>query len=75
MKFKLVESYCVIQHTLTRPSTRMDLEVWLYKFYGAVLYCTSPVVQNSILIFNTLFSRAWDVASVLTPSVNNIVLY
>ena len=50
---------CVIQHTLTRLSTRMALEVWWFKFYDMVLHCKSPVVQKSILIFNTRFSSEW----------------
>ena len=37
---------CVMQHTLTRPSTIMALEVWWFKFYEMALHCTSPLVQS-----------------------------
>ena len=63
---------------ITRPGWGQgllcDLEVWWFWFFEMVPHCTSPVVQKSILIFNTRFSRARLYSSKLSYSavVNNI---
>ena len=48
-----------IVYACTKPSTRIVVEVWWFWFYEMVLQRTSPVVQKSILVFNTWFSSVW----------------